>query len=40
MIGLLFGSIRLAFWLCFGMLDAMVYMCTLGKVDLRTRRFF
>ncbi|MFS4093680.1 hypothetical protein [Streptomyces sp. AF1A] len=39
MIGLAISLVRLPLRLCFGMIDMMFWMCTLGKLDPRTRRF-
>ncbi|MFJ8729480.1 hypothetical protein [Streptomyces bauhiniae] len=39
MIGLAISLVRLMLRLTFGMIDMMFWMCTLGKVDPRTRRF-
>jgi hypothetical protein len=38
-IGLAISLVRLMLCLTFGMIDMMFWMCTLGKVDPRTRRF-
>jgi hypothetical protein len=38
MIGLAISLTRLMFRLCFAMLDMCVLLCTLGKLDPRTRR--
>ncbi|MFJ7954840.1 hypothetical protein ACIQ62_00915 [Streptomyces sp. NPDC096319] len=40
MIGLAFGLIKMTFYACFAMIDVCVLMCTLGKVDPKTRKFF
>ena len=40
MIGLTVTLIRLSFKMMFAMLDGCVLLCTLGKVDPRTRRVF
>ncbi|WP_265560973.1 hypothetical protein [Streptomyces hygroscopicus] len=39
MIGLAITLLRLSLRLSFGMMDMMVWMCTLGKLDPRMRRF-
>lgn len=39
MMGLAISLVRMSLRLCFGMIDMMFWMCTLGKVDPRTRRF-
>ena len=40
MIGLAFSLVRMALRLYFVMFDMVVWACTLGKVDPRTRRLF
>jgi hypothetical protein len=39
MIGLAISLVRLSLRLSFGMMDMMVWMCALGKLDPRMRRF-
>lgn len=39
MIGLAISLVRLTLRMAFGMIDMMFWVCTLGKVDPRTRRF-
>lgn len=39
MMGFAISLVRLSLRLCFGAIDMMFWMCTLGKVDPRTRRF-
>jgi hypothetical protein len=39
MIGLVVSALRLTIRLCFGMMDMVFWMCTLGKLDPKTRRF-
>jgi hypothetical protein len=39
MIGLAISLTRLMFRMCFAMMDVCVLLCTLGKVDPRSRRW-
>lgn len=40
MIGLAITAIRMMFWLTCACIDGMFVLCTLGKVDPKSRRFF